>query len=317
MTWIDEEEPRRAVVTGDGVSLSTAVTGAGRPHVLWLHGGPGMFDYLAPAAQAVTFGTHVRFDQRGCGRSDRVGPFTLERYLLDIEDVCCSYALDRPVVAGHSFGATLALLHALAHPSTVAAVLYVSGTGTGRAWREAHHAEHDRRLTVGQRHRRDELRSRSAQWSWEEEVEYRRLSYLPDVADPDRAAALVEPLAAAPWRINLECNNALGAEGRRDLDGEQLTRRCAALDVPVLVVHGAEDPHPLWATDSLVGALPDVRRIVLDGSGHLPFVERPADFATAVEPFLGSLNDRAPDRPSPARVTGTTRQRSPMTRPAR
>ena len=289
MTWIDEGEPRRAVVTGDGVSLSTTATGAGRPHVLWLHGGPGMFDYLAPAARAVSFGTHVRFDQRGCGRSDPVGPFTLERYLHDIEDVRRSYELDRPVVAGHSFGATLALLYALSHPSTVAGVLYVSGTGIGRTWRQAHHAAHDRRLTVGQRQRRDELRSRSAEWSWDEEVEYRRLSYLPDVADVDRATVLVEPLATAPWRINLECNAALGAEGKRDLDGGQLAHRCAALRVPVLMVHGADDPHPLWATDSLVAALPDVRRTVVAGSGHLPFVEQPAEFATAVERFLEAL----------------------------
>ncbi len=85
-----ETEDRRPVVTNNGVSLSTAATGEGRPHVVWLHGGPGMFDYLAPAARAVTFGTHVRFDQRGCGRSDRVGPYTLERYLQDVEEICRS-----------------------------------------------------------------------------------------------------------------------------------------------------------------------------------------------------------------------------------
>ncbi len=176
--------------------------------------------------------------------------------------------------------------------------------------------------TVGQRHRRDELRSRSAEWSWDDEVEYRRLSYLPDVADGERAAGLVEPLATAPWRLNLECNAALGAQGKRDLDGEQLAQRCAALRVPVLVVHGADDPLPVWATNSLVAALPDVRRTVLAGSGHLPFVERPAEFATAVERFLGSLggqpapSPRCRDVRDTGSLRGTTRQRSPMTRPA-
>ena len=276
--------------------------------MLWLHGGPGMFDYLAPAARALTFGTHVRFDQRGCGRSDRAGPFTLERYLDDIEDVRRSYALHRPVVAGHSFGATLALLYALAHPNGVAAVLYVSGTGIGRVWREAHHAEHDRRLTLDQRRRRDELRARAAHWSWDEEVEYRRLSYTPDVADRERAAELVEPLATAPWRLNLACNAALGAEGKRDLDEEQLTRRCAALHVPVLVLHGVDDPHPVGATDSLVAALPDARRLVLEGSGHLPFVEGPAEFANAVDDFLQGAVEGAErsGRPGTATVVGTT-----------
>ncbi|HJV08263.1 MAG TPA: alpha/beta hydrolase [Acidimicrobiales bacterium] len=133
MDWVGAGEARQPVRTSDGVSLSTAVTGAGSPSVLWLHGGPGMFDYLAPATSVLDVGTHVRFDQRGGGRSDRVGPFTLARALQDVDDVLRFYRLDRPVLAGHSYGATLALLYALAHPAGVSALLYVSVPAS--AWR--------------------------------------------------------------------------------------------------------------------------------------------------------------------------------------
>ncbi len=117
-------------------------------------------------------------------------------------------------------------------------------------------------------------------------MEYRRLSYLPDVADREHAARLVEPLATAPWPLNLESNAALGAEGKNDLHEGRLASRCATLPLPVLVLHGDADPHPVWATDSLVAALPDAQRVILPGTGHLPFVERPAEFASVVERFL-------------------------------
>ena len=286
MDWVEVGEHRDPVVTRDGVRLSTARTGEGAPHVLWLHGGPGMFDYLAPAATACRFGTHVRFDQRGCGRSDRVGPFTLERYLDDIADVAGHYQLERPVVAGHSFGATLALLYALAHQRDVSGLLYVSGSGLGQRWRDAHHAAHDQSLTPEERQLRDELRSRSDQWSWDEEVAYRRLSYAPDVASRKDAWDLAEPLATAPWRLNLACNAALGKQGKRDLSEQDLTERCRTLSISTLVVHGAEDATPIWSTDSLVAALPKVRRTVLVDIGHLPFVEAPCPFTEVVEPFL-------------------------------
>jgi proline iminopeptidase len=245
-----------------------------------------MFDYLAAAATGFSIGTHVRFDQRGCGRSDRAGPFTLERYLDDIADVDRHYQLERPVVAGHSFGATLALLYALARPGHVSGLLYVSGSGLGYRWRDAHHAAHDQRLTPEERRRRDELRSGSDHWSWDEEVAYRRLAYAPDVASREHASDLVESLATAPWPLNLACNAELGKQGKRDLSEQTLIERCRMLSVPVLVVHGAEDAVPIWSTDSLVEALPKARRIVLADVGHLPFVEAPSQFTGVVEPFL-------------------------------
>ena len=55
MDWVNVDEHRDLVVARDGVRLSTARTGEGEPHVLWLHGGPGMFDYLAAARVAAAF----------------------------------------------------------------------------------------------------------------------------------------------------------------------------------------------------------------------------------------------------------------------
>ncbi|WP_052710912.1 alpha/beta fold hydrolase [Pseudofrankia sp. DC12] len=53
----------------DGTRLWTEVSGGGPPVVLG-HGGPGLWDYLAPVAALLDdVFTVIRFDQRGCGRS--------------------------------------------------------------------------------------------------------------------------------------------------------------------------------------------------------------------------------------------------------
>ena len=59
----------------NGVQLWTAVQGKGPPMVL-CHGGPGGYDYLAPIADMTSdLCQVVRYDQRGSGRSQQVGPY--------------------------------------------------------------------------------------------------------------------------------------------------------------------------------------------------------------------------------------------------
>ena len=60
----------------------------------------------------------------------------------------------------------------------------------------------------------------------------------------------------------------------------------AAGKVPVLIIDGERDLRPRWAVDSLERALPDVRRVVLPGAGHIPWLEKPGEFAGHLLGFL-------------------------------
>lgn len=52
------------------------------------HGGPGLWDYLAPLAALLDDSVRVvRYDQRGCGRSSGAdGPFTVEQFVALLDD---------------------------------------------------------------------------------------------------------------------------------------------------------------------------------------------------------------------------------------
>ncbi|MFC9685856.1 alpha/beta fold hydrolase [Streptomyces sp. NPDC056948] len=279
------------VTTGDGVRLWAAASGRGTP-LLLSHGGPGLWDMFDDVAALLgDLATVIRWDQRGCGRSEPCdGPWTVERSVADLDAVREHFALERTVLLGHSWGAQLALSYALAHPERVSALVYVSGTGIGPAsdWHAAYHdnlltrlGEHPERLA-----RWRELENRPGR-SREEERESAILQWSSEFEDRERALDHAERMATPWYGINVACNSVLNADARRVCGTPALYAACRALDVPVLIVDGAGDIRPRSAVGSLERAVPRVTRVVLPEAGHLPWVEDPRGFREAVAEGLG------------------------------
>jgi proline iminopeptidase len=128
---------------GDGHVLYWEAVGnpAGRPAVC-LHGGPGsgagtgVRRWFDPDAYRL-----IVFDQRGCGRSrplaDRPGADlatnTTWHLVADIERLRSHLGIDRWLVAGSSWGVTLALAYAQQHPDRVRALVLAAVTAGRRS----------------------------------------------------------------------------------------------------------------------------------------------------------------------------------------
>ncbi|MEV4571822.1 alpha/beta hydrolase [Nonomuraea jabiensis] len=276
------------IVTDDGVRLWAVRSGEGRP-VVFCHGGPGLWDTLEDVAGLLSGVAAVhRWDQRGCGRSQRLGPYSTARTVADLDAVRRHFGLETMVLLGHSWGAQLALRYALDHPDRVRGLIYVSGTGIDPSdtWREEYRLRL-RGAVSGDVERWAELESRERTAA--EDREFAVLQWSADFADRDRAMEHAERMAT-PWLgVNFECNAVLNAEGKRDWGTPALREACAALAVPVLIVDGAEDIRPRRAVDSLERALPDASRVSLPGAGHLPWVEDPEGFRAAVSAFVARV----------------------------
>lgn len=115
---------QRILDVGDGHRLYVEQCGRkdGVP-VIVLHGGPGggcspaMRRYFDPTVYRV-----VLFDQRGCGRSRphaSIEANTTWHLIADIERIRTTLGVDRWIVFGGSWGATLGLLYAQTHPDRV------------------------------------------------------------------------------------------------------------------------------------------------------------------------------------------------------
>lgn len=277
------------VVTDDGCQLWTARHEAADAPLgsgaIVCHGGPGFWDTLAPIAELLAErGPAVRWDQRGGGRSQHQGPYTLSRFIADVDAVRCAHQLDRPILVGHSWGASLALQYFLAHPDRVRALIYIAGTGLSWDWR----AEHNDAFTAAiapDAAKFAALRALPRPTAGQQrEEDFLRL--LTEFPDSSAARSHVERLLSPYFLSDPAVNKTLNAEMRELIEAD-LIERCRALpeSVPVLIVDGALDPRPRWAVDSLAAALPNVSRVNLNQAGHLPWLDSPAEFGAAIREF--------------------------------
>ena len=238
--------------------------GAG-PDVVLIHAGVADSRMWEPqwAAWQTRFAL-TRLDLRGFGRSGSpVGSFS---HAADVLDVLDTAAIECALVVGASFGGLVALDLAAAHPGRVAGLVLADPPLPGTPWSEemrGFFAAEGEALEAGE---------------LEAATDVNVVFWLPTATEPVRAAIREQQLNA--FRLQtVEPDDSLLTE---DLRGALPT-----LDVATLVVTGEHDKRDFQAiADHLAETLPDARRMVVAGAGHLPSLERPEDFDAVVLPFL-------------------------------
>ena len=136
-------------ITTGTTKIWTAISSTDKDqYIIWCNGGPGTCDYLLPVSQMVDDHYNViRFEPRGCGRSDRDGNYDLATVIADLETIRAYYNNSSWVIGGHSWGANLALIYAIEHPGVTDAFLYIAGSGVqnDRGWSAAYHDNREKR----------------------------------------------------------------------------------------------------------------------------------------------------------------------------
>ena len=177
-------------VNSEGTRLWTISEGNGIPVVL-CNGGPGCCDYLAPvAAMLDDLAQVIRYEARGCGRSDPLPPYSIATCLADLEAIRLHYRIERWIVGGHSAGADLALAYALAYPERVLGFICISGgrIHNDREWHRIYSERRDQGLEILPPFDYPPNLEVNAQVnrSWKEYIQ--RPSLLKDIAHLDRPA---------------------------------------------------------------------------------------------------------------------------------
>jgi pimeloyl-ACP methyl ester carboxylesterase len=102
----------------------------------------------------------------------------------------------------------------------------------------------------------------------------------PATVTPETAAGYLAQVRTPDWDLALL---AVARDGTRNA----LPHPLAALDLPTLLIWGAEDPWiPLASGEAIRGAIQGAALAVVPASGHLPFEEQPAAFMADLLPFL-------------------------------
>lgn len=274
-------------------TLWTIHQGHGSALVL-CHGGPGLWDYLAPVAMMVDdLVTAYRYDQRACGRSSGEPPHDVATAIADLEALRSHWGIADWIVAGHSWGASLALLYCLAHPTRARALIYVSGTGIDPAWHAEEKANQAARLGAQGQERLVELREQQARAAGAEyaalEQEICTLVWATDFGDWRDAHERARQLFVADLLPNYEVNRQLGADARRWIEHDAMAAHLASMNTPTLIVHGEADPRPVWAARHLAARIPHAQLRTLPAVGHLPWLEQPNEFGAILREFVAAV----------------------------
>jgi proline iminopeptidase len=190
----------------------------------------------------------------------------------DIDELREFWGHERIIVLGHSFGATLALLYAAAYPEHAAGVVYLGGVGIGD-WHTPYYAELERRMTPAQRDRLEDLSARRPR-TWEEEIEFRTLSWFTSHADQTMALAWAHEDASVELPINFAANRVLNDETKSWPPG-YLAGLATTVTAPISFIHGDGDPRPVSFVRELAEHVPHHTFYLIPGAGHSPWRERP------------------------------------------
>lgn len=263
--------------------------GAGLP-LFVLHGGPGL-DHTMFGAHLDSLGDACRLllvDQRAQGRSERSDPktWTLQQMAADVSALAAALGLDRYAVLGHSFGAIVALQHAVDFSGQPVASIISSGVASERslmAFVEANLAAFE---PVELRERVTSSWAREQTAASSDEVLELLRDQLPfhfgDPLDP-RIDAMRAELASGVY--SPEVLRHFAAEG---YGGIAVEDRLGEVRHPVLVLAGGRDRTcSVAAAEAIATGIPHAELTVFEQSGHMTFIEANAAYLRAVSDFLG------------------------------
>ncbi|MBN2117150.1 MAG: alpha/beta hydrolase [Anaerolineales bacterium] len=296
-----------------GIELAHFSVGEGR-HVLIVHGGPGQ-PFVQPMSGLEPLTSEFQFhyyDQRGCGESTRpIDRFesqnmyenmtTLDRKLglgaqiADIERIRRILGDEKLILIGHSWGGFLAALYAAEFPEHVEALILVSPANT---------------LVMPQPDAESDLFAAvRAKLPLEEQAEfdvfmqeYMNFNTLFQKSEADLVAMneqfgnyylkIMDVDMEAEWPEQGKPGGWMVWAGYVSM-GQRHDYRAALreIDVPVLVIHGADDLQSEAATRLYVDAFPNAKFAVIDHASHASFEDQPEQFAAIVKSFLAGYSE--------------------------
>ena len=262
------------------VELHVEEYGAGDPAIVLVHGFAGSARNFRPQARFLRERHRVvLFDARGHARSAAPtdeAEYSPEAFVEDLARVVERTGSKRIVVGGISMGAAIALRYALRYrdsqgrrPVELAGLVLASYPPAGDAFSPswalalADAIERDGAEAAGERYvwGGGRFDAAAAKWIRQGFLEHR----------PQALAAVLRRVLAVEPRVS---------ERKKNL---------SELSVPTLLIAGEQDARSVETTRELEQLLPNARRVVVPGAGHILNLEKPQSFNEALRRFLSEI----------------------------
>ena len=263
----------------NGTDLFYVELGRGRP-CLVMHGGLG-FDHTHLRPWLDQLGDTLRlvyYDHRGNGRSGRpsLDTLTYQQFAADAEALRAHLGVEKIGVMGFSAGGAIALHYALSYPDHLSHLILV---GTHAAWDYT-----------------DEIAANVAGRNPSPEA-LAVFGASPPATDAEFAQMVeaimplyyhrFDPAANRCFLEDVVWSASAYAAYSQALERHDVTARLGEIAAPTLVIVGRDDfITPPAQAERLAGGIPQAELVVLERSGHMPYVEESEVFAAAVRDWL-------------------------------
>ncbi|MFJ7753691.1 alpha/beta fold hydrolase [Peribacillus muralis] len=206
----------------------------------------------------------IRYDHRDLGRSTVYEPGTSNYTITDMADdaagVLDAYSIEQAHIVGMSLGGLIGQILALRYPERVTTLTLIASSVFGTVMEEL--------PPMDQRILDHHAKSASVDWANKESG----IAFLADgwktlagskPYEQERMYKLAKREAERAKQLPSRFNHAMLAGGDEYYD------RMGEISVPVLIIHGTEDPAlPYEHGLALRKAIPQATLVTLDGSGH-------------------------------------------------
>ncbi|HLP05988.1 MAG TPA: alpha/beta fold hydrolase [Paludibacter sp.] len=277
---------KEMAVVSNGATLYCNTIGDGKP-VLFIHGGPGLsHSYFLPYIKnLLQYDCRlILYDQRGNGRSKNTGKDSigLDLFVDDIESIRKELRHDKIVLFGHSFGAYLAYLYALKYPEHSDALIICDGGPLSNKGFDDYNGNWQKQL---------------------EQIDLKTIKSLPGMgkASNDMDDQMLRITAnrfynkdnLAGFLINSR-DSSVNNEKIFEIQNKLMPEVASILlnkstyqnpGIKSLVIHGSEDPIPVWTAKEWANIL-HAKLEIIAKSNHFPFVENTKEVCRLVDCFL-------------------------------
>ncbi len=269
----------RFVTAEDGVRLGCGISGVGPPIVKapnWLSHLTA--DWESPAwrhwwRELTLRHRLIRFDQRGCGLSDRgVANLSFEAWVDDLAAVVDAFGLSQFPLFGMSQGAAVAIAYAARSPEKVSCLVLYGGVARGWA-KSGHPTETHQALATLIRD------------GWESDNPAFRQVFTSQFM-PDATKQQMDSFNELSRMSTSATNSVRFQEEVGQID---IVSSLPNISCPALVLHCKDDARvPFHQSEQIAALIPNATLVPLEGRNHIILEDEPAwrTFVSEVRPFL-------------------------------
>ncbi len=275
-------------VDGGRVWYRIVGNGPGTP-LLVLHGGPGAPSYYLESLSVLADERPVVFyDQLGGGRSERPNDpslWTVRRFTRELAQVRAALHLRRVHLLGHSWGAQLAVEHALTGATGIQSLTLASPSLSLPRWlKDAARLRAQLPRSVQTTLARNETAGTTNSKAYQDAVGVYYAKYLSLTNPPPSAAVNTLENFGAQVYATMWGPSEFYATG--SLKTYDVTPRLHELRMPVLFTCGRFDEATPATVAAFARLVPGSHLAVFEHSAHLATIDEPAHYASTVRTFL-------------------------------